>query len=291
MIQRLLQWVNRSQPTTPVINDEWQAEDLTSNRAELAQRWITGAGIEIGALHQPTSVAPGVTVRYVDYRTQTENQARYPELSDRKIAATDILDDGFILRKVSDDSQDFVIANHALEHSPDPYGTLLVWKQKLRRRGVLYFAVPVAEKCYDHGRPLTTLDHFLEDRRLFASADVAGILAVTEGHLRDFMSISDANIRREIQQREAMTQAEIEQACAVLLARLRSAFQAVRTPADLLTAHVVNLNKYYDIHYHTFSPTSLFEFTAHFCRRERCELLDVRKSGGGEAIAVLRKIG
>ena len=70
----------------------------------------------------------------------------------------------------------------------------------------------------------------------------------------------------------------------------RSAFQAARTPADVLTAHVVNLNKFYDIHYHTFSPTSLFEFTAHFCRRERCELLDVRKSGGGEAIAVLRKI-
>ena len=118
------------------------------------------------------------------------------ELIGHNIVNTDVVDDGFILNKFPDRSLDFVIANHALEHSPDPYGTLLRWRRKLRRRGLLYFALPIAEKCYDRGRPLTSLDHLIEDHRLFTALATDQILEVTREHLREFMQISDANIRR-----------------------------------------------------------------------------------------------
>ena len=200
------------------------------------------------------------------------------------------MDDGFILSKVADHSQDFVIANHALEHSPDPYGTLLKWKSKLRPRGLLYFALPIADKCYDRGRPLTTLEHFLEDHRLFSVADITRLLATTEGHLREFLSISAVNIRRQTEPDYIPDEQEIERLCSDLISDMKEAvLQSNQTYNDLITAHVVGLNQVYDIHYHTFSPVSLSEFVTYFCEHESCEVVEFKKSGGGECIVLLRE--
>jgi hypothetical protein len=271
------------------IDDEWRMSDMVSYRQRLARQWLSGEGIEIGALHQPVTLPDGVKARYVDYKTKAENQAHYPELEACDLVNTDIVDDGFILNNVADQSQDFIIANHALEHSPDPYGTLLFWKTKLRPRGMLYFALPIAEKCYDRGRPLTTLEHFLEDHRLFSVADVPRLLATTEGHLREFLRVSGTNIRRDKQPDYIPDEQEIEQLCSDLISALKEAvLQSNQTYDDLITLHVVCINQVYDIHYHTFSPVSLLEFVRYFCEHESCELVEIKKSGGGECIVLLR---
>lgn len=289
----LKSWINPficRETERTIIDDEWRDSDGVSCRERLARQWLSGEGIEIGALHQPIKLPDDVKVRYVDYKTKAENQARYPELGGRDLVDTDIVDDGFILSKVTDQSQDFIIANHALEHSPDPYGTLLVWKSKLRPRGLLYFALPIAEKCYDHGRPLTTLEHFLDDHRLCSVGDVSQLLATTEAHLQEFLRISAVNIRRENEPEYIPDEREIEQLCSDLISNVRKRIEnSNQTYNDLITAHVVSLNQVYDIHYHTFSPVSLLEFVTYFCEQESCELVEIKKSGGGECIVLLRK--
>jgi SAM-dependent methyltransferase len=271
------------------IDDEWRESDLVCHRESLASQWLRGDGIEIGALHKPLKLKDGVTVRYIDYKTKAESQARYPELAMFDIVNTDIVDDGFVLNKIADHSLDFIIANHALEHTPDPYGTLLKWKSKLRHHGVLYFALPIVEKCYDRGRSLTSLAHLLDDHRLFSTSDTARILKVSEDHLREFLRISDANIRRENQIDHILDEQEIDEACNKLMVILKSSVATAKPNYnDLIKAHVLHLNKAYDIHYHTFSPTSLYAFVTYFCDREKCEFIEIKKSGGGECIAIIR---
>jgi len=45
-----------------------------------------------------------------------ELKKQYPELSAYNLVEPDILDDGETLSSISDDSVDFVIANHMIEH-------------------------------------------------------------------------------------------------------------------------------------------------------------------------------
>ena len=110
-----------------MIDDEFNEKDTICHREEIA-RDLRGSGIEIGALHKPLKIQKYATVKYLDYKSKIENEQRYPELVDFEIVETHIIDDGFVLNNVELNSLDFIIANHALEHSPDALGTLEKWK-------------------------------------------------------------------------------------------------------------------------------------------------------------------
>jgi hypothetical protein len=177
------------------LNRPWKGADLLCQRDALSLQWLDGHGLEIGALHKPVKIRGSATVKYVDYKTLEENRKRYPELAGEEIVQTDFVDDGFVLEKIPDSSVDFIVANHALEHSPDPYGTLLTWNTKIAVGGTLFVAVPIADRCYDRGRPITTLKHLIEDHRRFQQADIERVLRGTREHLVEFLTISDRNIR------------------------------------------------------------------------------------------------
>lgn len=57
-------------------------------------------------------------------------------------SVADIEDDALILSKFEDESQDFIISRHCLEHLIDPLRGLRTWYQKLKPGGVLALAVP-----------------------------------------------------------------------------------------------------------------------------------------------------
>jgi hypothetical protein len=312
------------------LSGPWDGADLVSQRDALSLKWLNGKGLEIGALHKPVRVRGSVIVKYVDYKTLKENRRRYPELAGEKIVQTDIVDDGFVLDKVRNSSVDFIVANHALEHSPDPYGTLLTWKNKIAAGGTLLVAVPIADRCYDRGRPITTVEHLLEDHHRFQEGDVEEVLRGTREHLVEFLTISDKNIRvennlplqthdccvavadkflagLEARVKEAIewraaeasrsSQARISRnflsTCLDKIRRLTAAMKRKPSSATLTTllisAHVQGLNRVYDIHYHTFSPASYCAFLSCFCDQEGMVLEEVRKSGGGECIAIVTK--
>jgi SAM-dependent methyltransferase len=135
-------------------------------RKELAARYLSGTGIEIGALHVPLDLPKSATVRYVDRIPLDEQRVIYPELSLLPLVTVDILDDAESLQGLGDATQDFVVANHVIEHTQNPILTLQHWLRVLRPGGVLYFAVPDKRYTFDRARALTTLEHVVQDYRL-----------------------------------------------------------------------------------------------------------------------------
>jgi SAM-dependent methyltransferase len=129
----------------------------------LAERYLFGVGLEIGALHQPLEVPDDVVVHYVDRQTVADLRHEFPELDDWDMVEADVIDDGELLSSVADGSQDFIIANHFLEHCEDPIGTIRNHLGKLRPGGVLFYAVPDKRYTFDFRRPVTPLDHVVVD--------------------------------------------------------------------------------------------------------------------------------
>jgi SAM-dependent methyltransferase len=64
---------------------------------------------------------------------------------------------------VAPESQDFVIANHFLEHTADPIATVEAHLSKLKPGGILLYAVPDKRYTFDFRRPLTPLAHIVAD--------------------------------------------------------------------------------------------------------------------------------
>jgi SAM-dependent methyltransferase len=132
-------------------------------RSIIAAIYLRGEGIEIGALHQPLSVPESVRVKYVDRMTAAELQKHYSEIASTPFVETDIVDNGEELTTISNDSQDFVIANHFIEHCQNPIQALENFRRVLKTAGVLYMAVPDKRFTFDVRRPPTPLDHILRD--------------------------------------------------------------------------------------------------------------------------------
>lgn len=123
---------------------------------------LSGEGIEIGALQNPAH-APHLRVRYVDRLPRAALLEQYPELRGQPVVDPDILDDAESLEAIATASQDFVIANHVIEHMANPIRALIAWSRVLRPGGRLFLAVPDKRFTFDKARPCTTLDHLIED--------------------------------------------------------------------------------------------------------------------------------
>jgi predicted SAM-dependent methyltransferase len=135
-------------------------------REQIARRHLRGHGIEIGALSHPLRMPRGARVDYVDRWSGEELRAQYPDLADQKIVEPDILDDATRLATIADDSQDFVVANHFLEHCEDTVGALKTFLRVTRPGGVVFVAVPDKRRTFDSARPTTPLEHVLRDHAL-----------------------------------------------------------------------------------------------------------------------------
>lgn len=133
------------------------------DRKTLASIYLRGHGIEIGALQFPVKLPRSVKVRYVDRLTVSELRKHYPELDSYKLVKVDILDDGETLATIGDASQDFVIANHFLEHCENPIKAIMNFLRVLREGGILFLAIPDKRYTFDNKRETTSFDHLLRD--------------------------------------------------------------------------------------------------------------------------------
>jgi SAM-dependent methyltransferase len=133
------------------------------DREFVANRYIRGEGIEIGALMEPLKAPQTARVKYLDRMTVPELRKQYPELESQELVNTDIIDNGETLETIHNGTQDFVIANHFLEHCQDPISTIEHMLRVLRDDGIIYLAVPDKRYTFDVDRPVTPLAHLLED--------------------------------------------------------------------------------------------------------------------------------
>lgn len=133
------------------------------DRRVVAYNYLRGEGLEIGALNFPLQVPGAAKVRYVDRLTVAELREQYPELNSVELVSPDILADGELLETVPDSSQDFVIANHFVEHCQNPFLALSNMFRVLKEGGILYMAIPDKRYTFDVDRPVTPVEHLVRD--------------------------------------------------------------------------------------------------------------------------------
>ncbi len=138
--------------------------DRLDPRGRLAFTYLRGNGIEIGALHRPLSCDwRKVHITYVDRKSRAELARQYPEFRQEDIMRVDRIDSGETLATFADQSLDFVIASHMIEHAEDPVGTLDTWFRVLRPQGMLFLIVPDMRHTFDRQRAQTTPGHLFRD--------------------------------------------------------------------------------------------------------------------------------
>lgn len=212
-----------------------------SARKKASFRYLRGQGVEIGALHCPLEVLPGVVVKYVDYATRDENVKKYPEIDGSRIVVTDHVDDGFELSCIQNASQDFIIANHVLEHSPNPLQALLNWSRALKANGFLFMTLPNGDKSFDKGRMITTAEHIVEDYELVRAGRMQAFTARNREHYKEFVEISIPNLKK-----------------------VHRNLKVYRTEADK-NAYIDKLMREssVDAHFHVFTKSSLASVMSH----------------------------
>lgn len=149
----------------------------------LLARHLRGSGVELGPGHEPFEVPfPAVSVRYVDRWRAEENQELFPELRGADFLEPDIVCDLSVerLSVLGDQSQDFVIASHVLEHLPEPLGILADIHRVLRPGGVALILLPDRRRTFDKKRVPTPLQHLVDEFE-------AGVTEVDDAHVLEFL--------------------------------------------------------------------------------------------------------
>lgn len=150
----------------------------------LPTAYLQGRGIEIGALADPLRVPPRTHVDYVDRFSVADLRKQYPTLKSIPLVPVNIVSDGERLAEVADESQDFVISRHFLEHCQDPIGTLKNFFRVLKQDGIVYFTVPDKRFTFDRDRAITSLQHLVDDHE-------QGSERSRMDHFRDFVQCMD----------------------------------------------------------------------------------------------------
>lgn len=161
-------------PTTPAVCTAAEASGTTQFeiRQQIARRYLRGTGLEVGAFAAPLTVPEGTTVQYVDKYRVEDLSASYTiaglSLADfgvdlSSVIRPDIVDDGENLSKVGDYSQDFVIANHVLEHFEDPIKGFKNMLRVLKHGGILFLSLPEMRHSFDRNREPTSIEHLVRD--------------------------------------------------------------------------------------------------------------------------------
>lgn len=118
------------------------------------------SGIEYGPLHRTImSRSMCKNIRYVDFKSRDELVTDYmknPNVDVSLIPEIDIVTGGALISDfVPDDSLDFVIASHVLEHVPDFIGWLETNLRLLRQGGRIALAFPDRRYCFDMAKQPT----------------------------------------------------------------------------------------------------------------------------------------
>jgi SAM-dependent methyltransferase len=133
-----------------------------------------GRGLEIAG---PSSIfkahnyypvyAVAATLDNVDYSARTRWHGEKPDLrfvfDANRAPGTQIINEAGELTDVATSAYDFMISNHMLEHSANPIKVLNEWRRVVKNEGMLLVVLPHKDGTFDHLRPITPLEHLIED--------------------------------------------------------------------------------------------------------------------------------
>ena len=161
----------------------------------LAQQYLRGSGIEIGALNLPCKVPEGTEVMHVDSKT-TEELIKYygREMHGQTVVKVDVVTDAHTLAGIEGGSQDFAVANQVLEHLENPLLAMENMLRVVKPGGIIFLSLPEKRHTFDAGRPVTAFEHILNDYRL-------GPEVSREAHYREWMDLVENVAPAELDQR------------------------------------------------------------------------------------------
>ena len=67
------------------------------------------------------------------------------------------------LSEINSSEYDFILSSHMLEHTANPLKALSEWTRILKDDGFIIILLPHRDGIFDHQRPVTTLNHMIED--------------------------------------------------------------------------------------------------------------------------------
>ena len=67
------------------------------------------------------------------------------------------------LHGIPSERYEFVCSSHMIEHTANPLKALFEWIRVLKRDGTMILVVPHKDGTFDHRRPVTTLEHMVDD--------------------------------------------------------------------------------------------------------------------------------
>ncbi len=178
--------------------------------SQLAHKYLDGlTGIEIGgSAHNPFNL----NTKNVDYTDDMETVFKRAELKmcgDKM--PVDIVANGDSL-PLKDESIDFVISSHVIEHIFDPIKALKEWYRVIKKGGYIFTIAPITEFVPNETRPTTTLNELIKrytgeikekailkkvitENNQLGSAIIEGILYDTKhGH----WTVFDVNLFKDI---------------------------------------------------------------------------------------------
>jgi SAM-dependent methyltransferase len=100
---------------------------------------------------------------------------------------------------VADASYDALLASHVIEHIANPLRALREWSRVLAESGTLVLVVPHRETTFDHRRPLTSVEHLVEDFERGVGEDDAT-------HVDEFVALCDLDRDAVVHSREELAE-------------------------------------------------------------------------------------
>ncbi len=104
--------------------------------------------------------------------------------------------DAVDLAPIKSNSYDVILSSHNIEHLANPFKAIAEWIRVLKDGGLLLLVVPHKDRTFDHKRPITTLEHLVEDfRREIGEGDMT--------HLKEILELHDFEMTPEIADQNA----------------------------------------------------------------------------------------
>jgi predicted SAM-dependent methyltransferase len=143
------------------------------NHKDICKRFSGETGIEIGGPSQ-IFTKKGFLPLYkniksldnVNFSNQTVWEGSLQDNSLFEIEGTigiQYIKEASNLHEIEDSKYSFLLSSHNIEHLANPLKTIKEWKRVVKPDGYFLFVVPNKEGTFDHLRPVTTIDHLIQD--------------------------------------------------------------------------------------------------------------------------------
>lgn len=131
---------------------------------EIAASNLHGTGVEFGAGASPFPVPLDCNVRFADaFSYESLKSVMYPGQQAHDLIRPDYVTDIKTLAGIADESLDFIVACHVIEHTNNPIAAIDSCYRALKPGGSVVLVVPDMTKTFDSKRAPTTLEHLIED--------------------------------------------------------------------------------------------------------------------------------